>query len=293
MRVVRFVRPLRLLLLSISKSTRALFWAAVLILAVLMCFGFLFGQAVLDYCRVESAELLGETEVSVVPKCSDAVLEESWASVAESMLTLFLTATGGISYGDVLFPLFDVSIALPLLLLMYAFFMVFCILNVVTGIFCQVAFENAMTDKENVVLNHMVKRQDNITALREVFNEMDTNQDGLLSEEEFEAGLLEPRVEAYFESVGMDTHDAFLLFRIVDDDKTGEIDVDEFISGCTMLRGPATGFHIAKVRCELTASRRQQKQICKQSELLRSAISELGTLLAQSVTKQPLGTLSL
>jgi len=81
----------------------------------------------------------------------------------------------------------------------------------------------------------------------------------------------------------MDTQEADLLFRIVDEDGTGTIDVDEFMSGCMMLRGPATGFNIAQMRCEQS---RMQRQICKHSQLTFASLSQL-TKTCEEFSRKP------
>ncbi|CAE7194956.1 unnamed protein product, partial [Symbiodinium sp. CCMP2456] len=68
-------------------------------------------------------------------------------SVGESMLTLFLSITGGISWQDALAPLREISALAATAYLAYIIIAVFAILNVVTGVFCNMAIESARADK--------------------------------------------------------------------------------------------------------------------------------------------------
>ena len=41
------------------------------------------------------------------------------------------------------------------------------------------------------------------------------------------------------ESLGISTDDVWTLFMLIDNDDSGMVDIEEFVSGCMQLRGPA------------------------------------------------------
>ena len=61
------------------------------------------------------------------------MLKQYWSSVPESMLTLFMSITGGVSWVEALEPLRDASELAAAMMLLYIFITIFAILNVVTG----------------------------------------------------------------------------------------------------------------------------------------------------------------
>ncbi|CAK9086707.1 unnamed protein product [Durusdinium trenchii] len=64
------------------------------------------------------------------------------------------------------------------------------------------------------------------------------------------------------EAVGISTDDVWTLCMLLDADKNGTIDLDEFVAGCMQLHGPAKSLQIAKMSFE--------------NKLTRQAIRNLG-----------------
>eukprot|EP00415_Alexandrium_ostenfeldii_P003825 UN3825 len=73
--------------------------------------------------------------------------------------------------------------------------------------------------------------------MREIFDAMDDNDSGSVSLQEFEAKLADERIIAYFNALKLDVSDARRLFWLIDKDKSEEVDIDEFLSGCYELQG--------------------------------------------------------
>merc|ERR1711933_291595 len=64
---------------------------------------------------------------------------------------------------------------------------------------------------------------------------------------EFETYMCNEKCQAYLETLGIDLSDAWSLFKMLDSDGGGTIDVEEFVSGCLNLKGSAKAVHIAKM----------------------------------------------
>merc|ERR1712039_978612 len=63
--------------------------------------------------------------------------------------------------------------------------------------------------------------------------------------DELENILCARKSRAYLASLGITTDDAWTLVKLLDDDNTGTIDLQEFITGCMGLRGNAKAVHLA------------------------------------------------
>merc|ERR1719323_1829012 len=72
--------------------------------------------------------------------------------------------------------------------------------------------------------------------------------------DELEDVLSEPFAYAYLESLGITVSDAWTLVKLLDRDKTGTIDLDEFLKGCMDLRGNAKAVHVATLAYDQHAS---------------------------------------
>ena len=53
-----------------------------------------------------------------------------------------------------------------------------------------------------------------------------------------------PRLGSFMESLGISTDDVWSLFLLIDADDNGVIDLDEFVSGCMQLHGPAKSLQV-------------------------------------------------
>ena len=96
-------------------------------------FGVVLTQLVQDQCRYEAIAATGN--VNAVPHCEDGVLHKYWSTIFESMLTLFMAISGGLSWGEALDPLKSFSLIAVACMVFYVLIAVFAVMNVVTRTF--------------------------------------------------------------------------------------------------------------------------------------------------------------
>ena len=120
MRIFRFVIALRTLVRSILHTLKALLWALLLLALIIYVFAVLFTQTVHAYV-VDSHPL---------PDLEKRAIDRYFGSLANSMLSLFKSIAGGVSWEDVLGPLASISVVWALLFLFYISFTYFAVLNV-------------------------------------------------------------------------------------------------------------------------------------------------------------------
>merc|ERR1711920_756402 len=65
------------------------------------------------------------------------------------------------------------------------------------------------------------------------------------------AALVGEEARTYLGSLGVEATDAWTLFKLIDTDKTGIIDMEEFITGCMGLRGGAKAAHLAAMSYDI------------------------------------------
>merc|ERR1712050_425725 len=107
----------------------------------------------------------------------------------------------------------------------------FAIINVVTGVFCHSAIESAQRDLELVIQQHIANKKLHVRRIRQLFKTIDSNDSGQITINEFESHLSDEEVEAYFASLELDIADAWTLFKLLDDDSSHAIDIEEFVMG--------------------------------------------------------------
>eukprot|EP00930_Biecheleria_cincta_P039029 TRINITY_DN26839_c0_g1_i1.p1 TRINITY_DN26839_c0_g1~~TRINITY_DN26839_c0_g1_i1.p1 ORF type:complete len:632 (+),score=107.81 TRINITY_DN26839_c0_g1_i1:54-1949(+) len=243
-RILKFVASLRSILLSIIHTLRTLFWTLVLVCLNVYGVGVALTQGMSDHCREETAF------DDMTPHCSDADLVEFWGDLSTSMLTLLKTVTNGVSWHDSVKPLHSVGVIWVFIYVCYVIFMMFAVLNVVTGVFCQSAIESAAADKEMATLAQLQNRRLYMDSIKKLFQEIDEDGSNEITIDELEQKLEEEAMKAFFDSINVDTQDAWLLFSLIDKDVSGSIDLEEFVTGCLSLKGSAKAIHIAKLSLE-------------------------------------------
>ncbi|CAE7455554.1 Scn11a [Symbiodinium microadriaticum] len=225
-RLLQYLSALRTIVFSIVSTMSSVGWTSLLLVVLFYLFGVLLTQISTDHCR--------DLKYTSGDSCDDQ-LNRFWSSVPQSMLTLFLSITNGISWDEALQPLRQISDIAVVGLLIYIVITVLAVLNVVTGVFCNMAIESARADKDIATMQQMQKHEAQVEALREVFREINTD-----------------RME-------IATDDIVTLFMCIDADGSGDITLDEFVYGCMNLAGPAKGLQVARMGYESTIIRKEIK----------------------------------
>merc|ERR1719217_509591 len=75
--------------------------------------------------------------------------------------------------------------------------------------------------------------------IREIFEATDTDGSGKVSQAELDELLGDSDVVARFSALGVTVAEATGLIQLLDQDGSGEVEVEEFISGCLRITGGA------------------------------------------------------
>ncbi|CAL1149980.1 unnamed protein product, partial [Cladocopium goreaui] len=230
-RLVQYIRELRRLIISVLATLKSVFWTIVLLALIIYTFAVIFQQAVNDY---EQSVLRSNATPS-------SETEKFFPGLLRTAMTLLQTATGGLSWIEVESALSNISTLLVVTFLLYFSFIYFAVLNVVTGVFCSTAIENASQDAEAQIDEHVRKSKDYSDRLVKVyfdsidrldaarFEKMDTDNTGTISILEFEEMWEDPALQALLSTLGISQSKAWKLFEIMDEDDNGEINADEFV----------------------------------------------------------------
>jgi len=272
-RFLRYVSALRGLIFSIVSTMGSLMWTMVLLVLLFYSFGVIFTQIVSDHCRLETISATGDA--NAVPYCTDDDARKHFPTVARTMLSLFMVISSGANWHELLEPLQRVSSFAVAFLIFYIVITVFAVLNVVTGVFCHTAIESAQADKEIAVMVQMEKEAAHVRGLKSMFNEMDVDGSNMVSVNELKAALNTMKLASFLESMEISTKDVWTLFRIIDSDQSGLIDLEEFVQGCMQLHGPAKSIHIAKMSHENKITRQAIKGLSQKLDTISRQLTDL------------------
>ncbi|CAJ1375114.1 unnamed protein product [Effrenium voratum] len=122
LRVLRFFSDLRVMILGVLSSLKALMWALILLFFIIYIASVCILQFVGEHLKENPQDLpSGPLEFAGL---------SPFSSLATSCFTLFLTISGGISWGELAPPLMAVNPLLTPVLTLYVALAMFCVLNI-------------------------------------------------------------------------------------------------------------------------------------------------------------------
>mmetsp|Transcript_46873 Transcript_46873/g.123884 ORF Transcript_46873/g.123884 Transcript_46873/m.123884 type:complete len:854 (+) Transcript_46873:110-2671(+) len=242
LRLTRLIRTVRLmpqfhdlwlLIYGITGCMRLMWWSLVVI-------GFVhwgFAVAVL------------ETIVKSDTFAEDAEVQVLFGTQVSAMFTLFQIMTFD-DWAKIVRPITD---EMPVSNLLFVTFMMVAgilLVNVMTAVVIQRVFKS--TDKEAEARKKEIARFKNITALYQAFQEMDTDNSGRVSEEEFTEILENVAFVRMMKVIDIDIDELPEIFHILNEGTGGSIAVEEFITGILRLQGPSLSRDMLKGYTRLT-----------------------------------------
>jgi len=199
-------------------------------------------------------------------------------------------AAGGIDWKDVSDPLMSAFPILGITFCVYMAFAVFCVLNIVTGVFVENAVAMTEMDEQQMLLQEMTERKkwiDEVKTLFDQASEQKQMEDGdvlsLIPWPTFHELCKDIQMQHLLKKLGIDVLaiDARSLFQLFDADGSGSIELDEFADGLKRFHGSATGVDLAQLR---NGQRKIQADIKRLNAQVRR--SEKRTLLRQTSPAQ-------
>eukprot|EP00928_Gymnodinium_smaydae_P067761 TRINITY_DN5075_c2_g4_i1.p1 TRINITY_DN5075_c2_g4~~TRINITY_DN5075_c2_g4_i1.p1 ORF type:complete len:582 (+),score=85.92 TRINITY_DN5075_c2_g4_i1:60-1805(+) len=220
-RVVKFCHEIRLILVAIASSMSMFSWFMVTLLGIVYMAAVIFVQGVALY-------LLDTPSSEVDPRLKENA-NVYFGSVAEGAYTVFKGITGGSPWGGPAEVLREASTLYFTLFVIFNGFLHLSMLKVLTGIFNQKAKEAFECDrKQSVEMN-----------MRELFNSIDQDKSGSITDEEFMEHLDSSMAHEFLDSIGFDLVDLAKLMYVMNKGDDGLIDIEEFVGGCTTSKGHA------------------------------------------------------
>jgi hypothetical protein len=211
-----------------------------LLLIIMFSFGAIFAQAVHTHS-------MDHPEAATMDPNS---LRFHFGSLSRSAFTLFKCVVGGLDWGEAAFVLSDVSPFLVALFIVYIVFVSLAVMNVVTGIFLQFALEQAAFDQDHMITQQLKEKDNYMANLTLLYHDLDSSRAGAITLADFEEHLGGEKLQAFLQSLDINTSDAWTFFKLLDVDGGGTLGLDEFVDGCMRLKGNAKSIHVAQILYE-------------------------------------------
>lgn len=166
-------------------------------------------------------------------------LEKYYSSLFITIYTLTRAISGGMSWRDCASPFDKISWMYSVAFTLFVSFVLFGLLNILTGVFVESASAIADIDRDFVIQEEMNNQSSMVNVMRELFHRVDKDSSGGITWHELKTNLEDPAMKAYFKLVQLEPAEAESLFYLLDVDDDGEVGIEEFIMGCMRLKGTA------------------------------------------------------
>merc|ERR1712048_527584 len=138
--------------------------------------------------------------------------------------------------------------------ILFIIFMVFVMLNIISGVFIERAFTVINHDRDFWMLEEAHAKKKYQNRVLGLFHEMDEDASGEVNYEEFQDAIANPHVQAYLSFIGLETGHLADIFRMIDADNSGSIQLDELVPGIEELKGGAMKVEVLRLErlmCDL------------------------------------------
>merc|ERR1712232_172469 len=252
-RVMRIIRDLMTIFESFRRSLNSLFWSIVMLAFSLYIFALLFVQGVVGLFLLEGD--------SIDEELKDAALKH-FGSVLRTIVSLYMAVTGGNDWAVYYVIIEQCGWLYCIAFLLFTFFFIFALFNILTGIFVEKAVLASQPDRDELILEQSRKARKETEDFRSLCNQLDTDGSGTITLEEFVASMQDERMVSYMASVGLEVHDVEFFFRLIagpTKHEELEIDLEDFVAGCMSMKGPASGLDMQRELFETTRLHKQLK----------------------------------
>jgi len=276
LRFAPFLYKFRFLVSACVNSLSVLFWALLVLTVLTYIFSVTFLTNLASWI-----EGVGASETSQVE-----LVSTYFCTLPQTMLTLFMSITGGVNWSACVDVFADVSWVMVVLFLIFIVLSLLAVMNVITSVFVSDAIEVAQQDRDIKMRAVVTKSRRQMAILKEIFQEMDTTNSGSVSSEQFELGMRRHDVMSLFHLVELDVLDAKSFFQLLDEDQDGAVDLEGFVMGCLRMKGNANKIDVGisvqetkrMVRDSMDAQKDSERRLGEIEHLLRSAIRPAASL---------------
>lgn len=231
-RIVRFLslfNKLHAISLAFARCRTMLICAVLCLCLVVFVFSIIFNSAVAAY--------ISDTHYDD-GRVDD--METFFGSLSMTMLTLFMTVSGGVDWWDICELLMEVGGGFVLIFLCFITITVLAVLNVINAIFVNDAVDATQHDLDLRSEADLAEHRAMISRFTRIFHEMEKDRRDLVSVDAFVRHMETQQVKAQLSLIGVHFCDCVTLFRFLDVDDTHFLTIDQFVMGCLRLNSKIT-----------------------------------------------------
>jgi len=260
LKMMRFVSELRFMINSVMGSFVSLFWCEVMLVVMFFLFSLALVQGVGSY-------LIQAREDGSLTDLAQEQLLEWFGSVGTSMLTCFRVITGGDDWGTYYDLLRPTGVVNSLIFIFFIMFSEIALLNIVTSIFVDNAMKIGQPELAALAFEQRKRDLVDAASLRELFNQIDLDQSGTITAQEWTDRLqYDDKLKYGLAVMGLDIKDASMFFSmLMGIDDNVDIDVDFFVDACLRMKGQASSIDLHCLAYETRIIRQALRRVENES----------------------------
>jgi hypothetical protein len=258
--------------------------ALILLLGVLYMFAIVCMNGILTHLTELNVHDLSKPSVSNFVYA----VKDKYGSIPVTLHTLFAAVTGGYDWADVAATLEEVGPFYRIAFVCYVSFVLLGLMNILNGVFVNAALQSSAMNRELAIDAAVKRRNHMISEMVAIFLEAGAENvpaeidpdasleqclfDATVTWEQFQANLEDEGMKAYFMALDLDTASLEKIFRLLDVDDSGTLDLEELVDGCIRLRGSAKNVDISMLESQMHY---QSKNMERQLERFSSEMDRL------------------
>jgi len=266
-RILRFFSELRTMLNCVLGSFMSMFWSFFMLAGFTVIFAIVLVQQLTTF-------LLGHPVGKPASFYDD--INTNFGSVESAIFTLFCGISGG-DWTVYFAAVSETGWFNSAIFLCYVIFVWLSVTNIITSIFIDKAMRIAQPEVDQLLLWKVKEDLESAQELKDLFIEMDLNQSGTISWEEFEICMKDLRLASLLQVKGLDIHDAKMFYRMLESIAGHhEVDLDSFVCGCLKMKGHALNIDLLQLNYETKIISRTQH---RNYEQLKSELVQIKEML--------------
>lgn len=227
-RRVPLIRNLQSMISSLVNCLSSFLPALCLLFLVMYIFGVAFMQAVIQRLHGMQRE-----------NASSEVMKDMYGGFFKTFWTVLGAISGGRDWWDTAEPIVAAGTFYGFLFLTYILFVLFGVLNILTGVVLNAAMNATDRNREIAMDQAMAKVDEFKKEMKTLFNEADEDRTGCISWKELMDFLQDEQIKAYFMALDMDMSSARKIFDLLPLTDKGEIQIEDLVECCVQFRGTA------------------------------------------------------
>lgn len=283
MRLVRLIRllprfkELWLIVNGLANSLKTLGWVSLLLLVVLYFFAIFTTQQI-----GQNDEVWNEYYEKTNGQWDHEIY---FGTVPRSMFTLFQICTLDNWSESIARHVKKEQPGMEWLFVAFISFTTFGLLNLVVGVIVENTLASAKINETKMKKKREKDRMRILNHLREFFEQSDEDGSGTLTMEEVQAAMKDPEAMNKLKLIDLPLDDPHEIFSLLDVDQSGELSIDEFISGCMRIKGNAKSKDLLAVQIAVDTLGTKLTDLTKALETAGGKIWQLDERTAEMMHK--------